>query len=50
MNWLIYILVGFAIGVEVGRLQAGRKFQWKKALIALLIAAVAAGIIAWLIR
>ncbi len=35
----LWFLVGLAVGVEMGRLNAGRKMDWTKALIALGIAA-----------
>jgi hypothetical protein len=50
MSWFIYILLGFALGIEFQRMQSGRKCDWKKATIALVVAAVVAGILAWLIR
>ncbi len=48
MTWYIALLIGLAVGVEIGRRSIGRPFQWKKALIAFLIAAVLAAVIAWL--
>jgi len=38
MSLFLYILIGFAIGFEVGRQTAGKKLDWKKSLITGLIA------------
>ena len=50
MTWYIYLLIGLAVGVEIGRLSAGRPFLWKKAVIALLLAAAVAVVLAWWMR
>ena len=48
MTWYFYILIGLALGLELGRRTAGKPSDWKKVLITVLIAAlVAAGIALW---
>jgi hypothetical protein len=46
MAWYFILLIGFALGLEVGRWQSGRKVNWKMALIAFLVAAAVAFAIA----
>lgn len=47
MTWFIFLLIGFALGLEAGRLTAGRPFDWRTAVIAFVIAAIIAAVVAW---
>ncbi len=47
---ILYAVIGFAIGIEVGRYQKGGTYDWKKAALVAAVAAVIAVVVAFVIR
>lgn len=47
---ILYAVIGFAIGIEVGRYQKDGTYNWKKAALVAAVAAVVAVVVAFVIR